>query len=212
MRANNGVAGTDLRRDRVHVFQVLEHFLLERHGYAQARERQLADQRKQVGELAGLQGKVDRVHGFAVECRVHHQRGEGVLDRVSRHAVDPRGRIDLANSIGVGKRAGGNLAGSRFFTLCGGGEGEDAARANPQDPADKALIAHAEADHVGHVAGAFEKVHHHHVVGERFGGAHNLDKLRLVGPDAFENAIQILSRLKIVVGDDQGRATGAQLV
>ncbi len=78
--------------------------------------------------------------------------------------------------------------------------------------ADQALVAHAQADHVGHVPGALEKVHHHHVVGERLGGGDDLDELRLVRPDTFEDSLQILGRLKIVVGDDQSRASGAQFV
>ncbi len=55
-----------------------------------------------------------------------------MLDRVARNAVHPRRGIDLADAVGIGKSARGNLAGSCLFSLGSGGKRKYAACANGQ--------------------------------------------------------------------------------
>jgi hypothetical protein len=52
-------------RQRVHVGQVRQHFLLERHGHGHAAQRQLAHHGQQVVQRAGPSAAADGVHVLA---------------------------------------------------------------------------------------------------------------------------------------------------
>src|SRR6201996_9110257 len=135
-----------------------------------------------------------------------------MFNRVADDTIDARGGVDLRNTVQVCEGACRHLPRSCLFTFDGGGEGEGAACAYRQHAADHALLAHAKADYVGVVATAFEKLHHDDVVGKRARRRDDLYKLRLVGPYAFKDAVEVLRGLEIVVRNHKGNAVAAELL
>ena len=73
-----------------------------------------------------------------------------------------------------------NLAGSGFLALGRRGEGEDAACPHRQRPADDALLAHADADHLVLAGGFLQELHHHDVVVEVGRGRNQLVEVRRI--------------------------------
>ena len=97
---------------------------------------------------------------------------------ISHHAVHPRGRVHLLDAVGVAQFLRRHLAGSSLFFERNGSEGEHAAGADCEHPADEALLAHAHADQGKALALLLEELHHHHVVVQRGGSADHLVKIR----------------------------------
>ena len=207
----DGVAGADLRGERVGVLEVRHDLLLQRHGDAEALDGNLLDQLEQVGQLAGLQREVDGVDGLAAEGRVHHHGRERAADGVAGDAVDLGGGVDLVDAVGFEQGAGGDLAGAGLFAGSGGGKGEGAAGAHAEDAGDDAGVAHADADDVGVIVHALEEAHEGDVVGQSLGGGDDLDEVRLKGADAREDAVEVLGCGEVVVADDEGDAGLAEL-
>ena len=106
-----GVAGADAGGERVHVGQMGQQLLLERHGDGHAAEGQLADECEQVIERLDLEGQHDGVHAFAAEGGVVHERRKGVGDGVACHAEDAGGLVELLETVEIEHGACGNLAG-----------------------------------------------------------------------------------------------------
>jgi len=128
----------------VGVVEVRKDGFLVRHRDAETVDGNLAHAIQEIFESLGMQSEVDGVDVLAAEGRVHDCRRKRVGDRISGHTVDPCGDVDLLDAIDASQLLRGDLAGSGFVSGTGGGEGEDAAGANPQHAADDALFAHAQ--------------------------------------------------------------------
>ena len=212
LRADDGVAGADLLRERVGFCEVLEDFGLEGHGDGEAVQRNFAGEREQIVHARGLQREKDAVDGLAAEGDVVHERRERVAHGIAGDSVDLGGGVDVVDAPGFAQRAGVDLAGTGFFAGMRGGKGEDAAGAQAEHAADDPLLAHGDADDVGLVAAAIEEAHHGDVVGQGLRGRNDLDELGLEGQDAVEDGVEVFGALEIVIADDEGRAVGAELL
>ncbi len=126
-------------------------------------------------------------------------------DRIAGDAVDSGGGVHLLDAIRAAQLLRRDLAGRGFLVGTDRSESEHASRPHSQQPADDALLAHAQPDQRMAVAKLLQKFHHGHVVVKRRGRA---DDLVEIGGDLhhfFQGVFQILGGPKIVVGKDQGR-------
>ena len=194
------VAGTDFLRPGVGLFKVRQNRFLERHGHRQTLQRHSLDQRQQVFHAAGLQRQVDGVDGFAAERRVHHQRRQGVLDRVACDAVNLGAGIDLVDAVDLAQGARGDLAGSSLLTRVGGGKRKRASGAHAQHAADDSRVAHQVADNGRVLVCAFQKADHCHVVRYCLCGRHQLVEVRRELAHARHDGIQVADLLVVVPG------------
>src|SRR6266567_2317517 len=97
--------------------------------------------------------------------------------RIASHAVNARSSVHLIDAIGVTQRASDKLSGSGCFLRAEGAKSELTARAYHQQSADHSLLSHAHADQGVRAAVLFQKLHHHYIVVERIGCAHDLDEV-----------------------------------
>ena len=164
------------------VRQVGQNLLLERHGDGRAGQRQLAQQRQQVVELVHLQRQQHRVHPFAAEGGVLHQRRERVVDGVAGHAEDARRVVELLDAVEVAQGAGGGLAGGGFRALGERGKGEGRAGAQAQHAADQPLLAHGDAHHLSRAGAILDQLQDGQVVGQRLGRRNHFDEIRAGRP------------------------------
>ncbi len=127
------VAGADAGGERVHVGEMRQDLLLERHGDGDAVERQVADDGEQVVEGAHLERKHDGVDVFAAEGGGVHERRKRVGDGIAGHAEDARGLIELLETVEIEESARGDLAGSGLSAIGSGGKGEGGAGARARE-------------------------------------------------------------------------------
>ena len=103
--------------ERVHVGEMRQHFLLERHGDGDAVERQIANDGEQIVEGFDFERQHDGVDVFAAEGRDVHERRKRVRDGIAGDAEDARGLVELLEAVDVEEGARGDLAGSGFSTF-----------------------------------------------------------------------------------------------
>ena len=208
-----GVAGADAGGERVHVGEVRQNFLLEGHGDGDAVEGQVADDGEQVVEGADLEREHDGVDVFAAEGREVHERRKGVGNGIAGDAEDARGLVELLEAVEVEEGARGDLAGSGFSAVGGGGESEGAAGAGAEDAADQAFFAHGDADHMGAERLVLDHAQDGEIVGQAAGRGDDLDEFGVEGCDAlgglFE-ALEAAGTREVVRADEEDGAGGAE--
>ena len=169
------------------------------------------DAGQQVLQTLGVQRQIDRVHGLAAKCRIHHHRRKRVFHRIAGHAIDLGSCIHALDAIGVAQFARGRLSGSGFLAARGRTEGEDAACPNSQHAADDALFSHAQADHLVLAGVRLEELHHHHVVVEIGRGRDHLVEVGWILAHLLKRLFQLLGVAEVVVGDDETDAVAKLL-
>ena len=203
LRPHHGVARADFRCVGIGVVQVLEDRFLVRHGDGEAVDGYIAHAAQQIFQRLGMQRKIDAVHILPAQRRIHDGRRERMRDRIAYDAVDSGGCVHLLDAIGVAQLLCGSLTGCGLLIGTDCGESEDAAGSHPEQPADDALLAHAQADQRMAVAKLLQEFHHGHVVVESRGRADNFVEVRGDLQHLFESLFQILGGAKIVVGKNQ---------
>ncbi len=206
-----GVAGADAGGEGVHIGQMRQDLLLERHGDSDAGQGQLTDDGEQVVEGLGLEGQQDGVDDLAAEGCVVHERRERVSDGVTGDAEDACGLIDLIDAVDLAQGAGVDLAGRGFRFLRKRREGEGASCAGPEDAAQDAFFPHGDADDVGGERAVLDEAQDGEVVRERASGGDDFDEVGLEGFNAVGCLLQAAGAGEVVVADEQRGAGVAQV-
>ena len=114
LSADNGIAGSDLRRVRVGVIEIRKDGLLVRHGDAETVQRNLAHAVDQILERFGVQRKIDAVHVLTAQRRVHDDGRERMLDGIAGDSIDASGGVDLLDAVDTAQIPRTELGRARF--------------------------------------------------------------------------------------------------
>src|ERR1017187_601760 len=199
------VAGSDAGGQRVHVGQVRQHFLLERHGDGNAAQREITHYGQQIVKHAHLQGQHYRVHTLAAEGRIVHQRRERVANGIAGHTEDARRLVQLLQAVEVEQRPDGNLSCRCFRPIFRRGKGERGPGARPEHTAYQPLLAHGDAHHVRRERVVFNQPQNCKIVCEGPRRRNHLYEIRLEGLDPGCRLFQSLGPGKVVEADQQRR-------
>src|SRR5450432_324058 len=209
--ANNCVAGSRLRRIGIGVVQILQNFLLVRHGDAEPGNWNVFHASPQVLHGFRVQAEVDGIHILPAEGCIHEQGRERMGHGVACNAIDAGSCIDLVGAVDVTQHFGRNLPRGGFLPDDCGSEHKDAACAQSQNSSDDSLFAHTEADERVPITFFLEELHHDHVVVQSSGRADDLVEVGLKRFHGGERFFQLPSGAEVMVGENQ-RGPLAQLL
>ena len=207
---SQSVARPDFRRQRVHVCQVRQHLLFQRHGYGYAAHRQFHHQGEQIGQRAHLERQQHCVHVLAPERSVVQQWRERMADRVSGHAKYPRRRVKLFQPIEIAQAPQRHLAGRGLYPIVQRSKGERRPGARSEHAAHQSFLAHRDAHHARRPRSVFDQPQHRQVVGQRMRRRNHLYKIRFERANPGGSLLQSACPRKIVKTHQKRRARCAQ--
>src|SRR5208282_589926 len=116
------------------------------HSDAEAVQRNLARAIDQFLERFSVERKINAVHVFAAQRRVHDDRRERMLDRIAGHSIDACSGVDLIDAVDIAQIARTDLTRCGFETGTGidRAKSERTAGANAEHAADDPLLSHTE--------------------------------------------------------------------
>ena len=205
-----GVACADAVGQGVHVGQVGQHFLLERHRDGSAGQREFAEQSEQVPDCVYLEGQEHRVDALEAKSGVLHERRERIADGVASHSEDAGCLIELLDAVQVAQGAGADLAWSGLDAVAGRGKSESGTGPRAKYAAHDALLTHCDADEARGERSLVNQTQHGQIVGKREGCGNHLDEFRAEGLDAVGGLVEIGSAREVVKADEQRRACFAE--